>query len=156
MQNLEIKVKVVNFDSIKDRLGFSKYEKTLEQTDTYFLVGKIQLKIRETETNAEIISYIRKIENGTMESAYYRINIFGNSLNFIKSIFSFIFVTKVIVIKKRDLYVYKNTRIHLDTVENLGKFIELETVCQKDKNNMMDLIKYRREHEEIKKNFHFF
>ena len=35
---------------------------------------------------------------------------------------------ETVVEKKRDLYIYKNTRIHLDTVINLGSFLELETV----------------------------
>lgn len=40
-----------------------------------------------------------------------------------------IFLKKeVIVKKKRKLYLYNNTRVHLDEVENLGKFLELETL----------------------------
>src|SRR5260370_33014312 len=38
--------------------------------------------------------------------------------------------TLVVVEKERSLYVYKNTRIHLDTVKTLGTFVELETVIQ--------------------------
>lgn len=33
----------------------------------------------------------------------------------------------VIVNKKRELYLYNNTRIHLDYVSGLGYFLELET-----------------------------
>ena len=35
---------------------------------------------------------------------------------------------EIIVNKKRDLFIYKNTRIHLDDVKNLGTYVELETV----------------------------
>jgi adenylate cyclase class IV len=37
-----------------------------------------------------------------------------------------------VVNKKRDFFLYKNTRIHLDKVDNLGEFIELETVFTKN------------------------
>jgi len=39
---------------------------------------------------------------------------------------------KVVVKKKRRLWIYKNTRIHLDKVEKLGTFLELETLVKKD------------------------
>lgn len=146
MQNLEIKVKVENLDDIKSRLGFSRYEKTLEQTDTYFLIGKRQLKIREEKAGSEIILYVRKIKKGTRESTYYRIGIFKNGVNLVKAVLGVVFGTKAVVVKKRELYVYKNTRIHLDTVTNTGEFVELETVC--GENNRSE--KYKKEHEEVK------
>ena len=37
---------------------------------------------------------------------------------------------KTIVKKERSFWLYNNTRIHLDTVEGLGEFVELETVFQ--------------------------
>ena len=46
----------------------------------------------------------------------------------IEKILSIFFTIKAVVSKKRILYVYKHTRIHLDEVENLGNFLELETV----------------------------
>ena len=39
--------------------------------------------------------------------------------------------TDIVVEKKRILYIYKGTRVHLDTVKNLGTFLELETVVDK-------------------------
>ena len=44
-----------------------------------------------------------------------------------------IFDTRVIVKKKRRLFLYKNARIHLDTVEQLGNFIEFEVVVTQGK-----------------------
>lgn len=150
MKNLEIKVKVKNLGDIKNRLGFSKYEKTLEQTDTYFLMGETQLKVREEKTGSEIIFYRRKLQEGTRESHYSRIHIFSSSTNFTKAIFRLIFGVKVVVIKKRDLYMYKSTRIHLDTVMHLGEFVELETVIPENIKQDKDLVQYQREHEEVK------
>jgi predicted adenylyl cyclase CyaB len=55
-----------------------------------------------------------------------------------------------IVNKKRELYLYKNTRIHLDYVKGLGCFLELETRvinglkdAEKRFAFMMDLLKLR-------------
>lgn len=41
--------------------------------------------------------------------------------------------TSVIVKKERILYIFQNTRIHLDRVMGLGNFLELETVISKQK-----------------------
>ena len=40
---------------------------------------------------------------------------------------------KTVVEKKRKLYMYKNTRIHLDKVKRLGNYLELETVVKRNK-----------------------
>jgi predicted adenylyl cyclase CyaB len=146
MRNLEIKVKVENLEEIENRLDFAEHKPTLEQTDTYFLLGEKRLKIREEKTKNEIIYYERKMKNGTRESIYHRITIPKNTVKFLKAVFDFIFGTKVLVTKKRDLYLYKNTRIHLDTVNNLGEFVELETVVFDDTKKES----YEKEHEEVK------
>ena len=41
---------------------------------------------------------------------------------------------KVVVQKVRQLFLYYNVRIHLDRVEGLGSFLELESVVSKEVN----------------------
>jgi len=42
--------------------------------------------------------------------------------------FKNVFKVEAVVVKKRYLYMYDNTRIHLDNVKSLGYFLELETL----------------------------
>lgn len=146
MKNLEIKVEVENLDDIKNHLESGTYRDTLEQVDTYFLLGETKIKIREEKMASELIIYFRKIKKGSRESRYYRIPLTPHSFFVVKSALSFILGVKVKIVKKRDLYVYKNTRIHIDTVNDLGNFVELETVCKNPYGNK----EYHDEHEEIK------
>ncbi len=57
---------------------------------------------------------------------------------------SSIYGEKNIVRKKRNLWIYKNTRIHLDDVYGLGGFLEIETVVKN-----IDIKQARKEHSEI-------
>jgi predicted adenylyl cyclase CyaB len=50
----------------------------------------------------------------------------------------------VTVEKKRSLWMYKNTRIHIDNVKDLGRFLELETVVKNG-----DIKKAKKEYAEI-------
>lgn len=147
MKNLEIKVEVKNLNDIKNHLAFSTYKDTLEQVDTYFLLGETKIKIREEKKRSELIIYFRKMKKGTRESRYYRLPLSFHNLPAVKGLFSLVFGVKVRVVKTRDLYIYKNTRIHIDSTNNLGNFVELETVC---KDPLCDK-EYHDEHEEIKK-----
>lgn len=54
------------------------------------------------------------------------------------------FGEKVVIKKERTLWIYKNTRIHLDKVKKLGKFLELETVVRN-----ADLNQAREEYNEV-------
>ena len=75
-------------------------------------------------------------------SKYYIVNIPLSLVYFVKHSLSFIFGMKIIVNKKRNLLIYKNTRIHLDDVKNLGIFVELETVV----NNEEKINDFKQEH----------
>lgn len=130
MINLEIKVIAPNLEEIKDRAVKieAKNIASLSQVDTYFLVGEKRLKLREEKDTNYIVYYIRNNKENSKLSKYNIVNIPKNLVWYVKKLLSFTFGIKVIINKKRELFVYKNTRIHFDYVENLGSYIELETV----------------------------
>jgi predicted adenylyl cyclase CyaB len=141
MINLEIKVAAPNLEEIKERVIKidTKNIATLSQIDTYFLVGKKRLKLREEKDRNYLVYYVRSNKKDSKLSKYKIITIPKNLVWWVKKLFSFIFVIKIIVHKNRHLFMYKNTRIHFDDVGNLGTFVELETVFN-SKQNEDDLV----------------
>lgn len=141
MTNLEIKISTSNLEEIKE-LAFkinAKYITTLYQKDTYFLVGKKRLKLREEQEKAYLVFYIRSDNGDSKFSKYHIINAPEQIKKSVKKILSLILGIKTTVNKKRELLIYKNTRIHLDTVESLGTYVELETVFNnhQEKDNLI-------------------
>ncbi len=134
MKNIELKISLPNNNNI---LGVLKKNKTkhkgkLFQTDTYFNCPDGRLKIREINNKKfEIIFYHRPDRRVSKISDYKIINLSKQQFEAIKSIFKSIFGEKIVVKKERDLWIHKNTRIHLDKVSGLGVFLELETVIGK-------------------------
>ncbi len=125
--NLELKVPVHSFRKIKKILiGLkAKYEGLLNQKDVYYKNSRGLLKLRIQNGRQSIIYYDRDETSKNRWSNYeYLVLSGGNAESFFKKIFN---VTAVVE-KKRQLFLYDNTRIHLDEVKGLGKFIELETL----------------------------
>lgn len=130
MINLEIKVSTKNLESVKDKAIKidAKNIATLSQIDTYFLVGNKRLKLREEKDTNYLVYYVRSNKKDSKLSTYHIITVPKKLVLSVKKLLLFIFGVKVIVNKKRELFIYKNTRIHFDDVKNLGTYVELETV----------------------------
>ena len=128
-KNLELKASyrsLVKALRIAQGLG-ARREGTLLQTDTYFLSGSDRLKLREIRgDHAELIFYRRPNTNSVRYSEYTVVRVPAPAR--VKRLFSRLFGIRVVVVKKRILYVYKNARIHLDSVAGLGSFVEFEVL----------------------------
>jgi adenylate cyclase, class 2 len=103
----------------------------LEQTDTYYRVANGRLKKRETVgERTEYIFYDRpdrispKLSHFTIYSEREALERFGRRP----------LAEWVVVRKKRDLYLLRGIRIHLDSVEGLGDFIEFEALVSPEQN----------------------
>ncbi len=98
---------------------------TLEQTDTYFRVPSGRLKRRECPGEpTEWIFYDRKDEARPRLSSF---TIYAD--NQARERFGVNPLPELVIVRKtRDLYMLDNVRIHLDTVEGLGKFLEFEAL----------------------------
>ena len=124
--NIELKIKVESHSKLIKALRRINAEKTgiLRQKDIYYKVRKGLLKLRIEGNSYTLIKYLRD-EKGKRWSNYELLRLEGkNPEKYLHDIFNI----DTIVEKKRILYLYKNTRIHLDEVKGLGKFLELETL----------------------------
>lgn len=129
--NLELKIKVISRKFLMDKIKNSKanYIKTIHQKDVYYKIRKGLLKLRIENGTYTLIKYLRD-EKGKRWSNYHLLTLTGeNPENYLKDIFK----VDTVVEKKRELYMYKNTRIHLDKVKGLGNFLELESVVINNK-----------------------
>jgi predicted adenylyl cyclase CyaB len=125
-KNLEIKVKLSSHKEIKSILKKNKiqFEELLIQKDIYFKIDKGILKLRIENDKQTLIFYDRNEKSKKRWSNYHLLEIDKTDGN--KYLKRFLEVL-IIVNKKRELYLYNNTRIHLDYVKGLGYFLELET-----------------------------
>ena len=96
MINLEIKVAAPNLEEVKDKAIKidAKNIAKLSQIDTYFLVGKKRLKLREEKDTNYLVSYVRSNKKDSKLSKYKIITIPKNLVWWVKKLFSFIFGVK--------------------------------------------------------------
>lgn len=151
--NVESKTRCADLDEIArlaSALG-ARYEGRLEQVDTYFRVPRGRLKLREVSqvapdgqvsASAELIRYERPDERGARVSTYERTAI--EDVEPSKTRLAAAYGVRGCIRKQRDLWILDSTRIHLDDVEGLGSFVELETVSQGDPG-----AEERREHDRL-------
>jgi len=124
--NLELKIKVESHTKLINVLRRINAEKKgiLRQKDVYYKTKNGLLKLRIERNSFTLVKYLRN-EKGKRWSNYELLRLEGqNPEKYLRDIFKI----DTIVEKKRILYLYKNTRIHLDEVKGLGKFLELETL----------------------------
>ncbi|MBA4311294.1 MAG: adenylate cyclase [Chlorobiaceae bacterium] len=125
--NLEIKAHIPNLcsaEKIAIEIGAHKAG-VLIQTDTYFNSANGRLKLREfPDKNAELIFYKRdedSIQRASNYSIYKTIDSSG-----LKEILTASYGIRAVIEKRRMLYLFGATRVHLDEVKGLGSFIEFE------------------------------
>lgn len=99
----------------------------LQQRDTYLQVPSGKLKIREEGPRAQLIYYIRADSAVARESLYHLLDISQSPQ--LKGVLVDALGAEVIVEKRRHLLLLGNVRIHLDDVQGLGDFIEIEAVA---------------------------
>jgi predicted adenylyl cyclase CyaB len=132
MKNFEIKARVGNHKILPktlQKLG-ARFIENLHQIDTYFEVPKGRLKLREEgKKGAYLIYYERGEKNRERWSRYYMHPV--QDTKTFKEVFDACLGKKVIVDKKRALYMYQNARIHIDAVKGLGNFMEIEVLVKK-------------------------
>lgn len=128
--NIEIKARARNFDEIKSRAEkLSDIPvQILAQEDTFFHAPHGRLKLRVLADHAELIYYRRPDQDGPKRSEYHVTR--SNDPENLKRVLGLAYGIRGAVKKTRSLYLVGQTRVHLDDVDGLGPFMELEVVMQ--------------------------
>ena len=132
MKNLEVKARVKGHVALKSKLKKlgARFVENLHQVDTYFTVPKGRLKLRDEGKKGAYLIYYERGEKSTQRWSTYYTHTVTDTKTF-KQLFGLCLGVRLVVDKKRALYLYKNARIHLDNVRGLGTFMEIEVVVKK-------------------------
>ena len=128
-RNIEIKARVVDMDALTARAAAIAHSGPVEipQDDTFFRCANGRLKLRVFENgHGELIFYRRADQGGTKESFYLLSP--TESPDTLRAALTLANGQEGRVVKHRTVFMVGRTRVHLDRVEGLGDFMELEVV----------------------------
>jgi predicted adenylyl cyclase CyaB len=126
--NIEIKAKCSSHEKIREILTsrHADFQGTDHQIDTYFKVNNGRLKLREGNIENFLIYYERENKKGPKLS---NITLFKSTPESpLKPILIGSCGILVVVDKIREIYFLENVKFHIDTVKELGTFIEIEAI----------------------------
>jgi len=131
-RNVEVKAKVTGLDAVRDVVeGLADSgPMEVEQEDAFFGCPRGRLKLRQFAgcPQAELIYYERPEESGPKESRYI-VHPTADAEG-LREVLAAAFDIRGVVRKRRTVYLIGPTRVHLDQVEGLGEFVELEVVLR--------------------------
>jgi len=130
--NIEIKARIEGIEAFLSKVEALADEGPIQilQDDWFFDCKSGRLKLRVfSSTNGELIFYRRPDQLGPKES-FYVISPTG-SPDSLRETLSLAYGAIGRVRKHRTLFMIGRTRVHLDRVDRLGQFLELEVVLEK-------------------------
>lgn len=111
--------------AILEREG-AEYKGRDHQVDVYFNVLRGRLKLRKGTIENNLIGYEREDLTGAKQSSVGLLKTDPDSP--LEQILTTALGVKVTVDKLRDIYFIDNVKFHIDQVERLGSFVEVEAI----------------------------
>jgi len=131
--NIEIKARIEDWDRLR-RVAAELSDRPVEiidQLDTFFACPRGRLKLRYlSPERGELIIYERE-DRPDSKASRYLITATAEP-DQLREVLTRAFGVVGTVRKRRYLYIVGQTRIHLDEIVELGKFLELEVVLRQD------------------------
>jgi adenylate cyclase class IV len=130
-RNVEVKARVDDLAGLRARVASraTAPPAVLQQTDTFFVVPSGRLKLREFGAGSgELIFYQRADRTGPTESSYSRVACAEPSA--LAAVLGEALGVCGVVQKRREVFLLGRTRVHLDDVRSLGRFMEIEVVLE--------------------------
>jgi adenylate cyclase, class 2 len=126
--NIEFKARTTTLVALENKLKKlnPRFVGEDNQIDTYFVVPKGRLKLREGNIENSLIHYDRQNIADIKQSD---ILLYHHAPNpNLKAILGQSLGVKVVVDKVRRIYFIENVKFHFDAVEGLGTFVEVEAI----------------------------
>lgn len=132
-KNIEIKARLRDWRAVEARAADLSMSpgRTIRQEDTFFScrTGRLKLRVEgDGKEGGQLIFYERPDTPGPKASCYRVIAVPDPAA--MKEALARALGTRGRVVKERSLFLVGATRIHLDRVEGLGDYIELEVVLE--------------------------
>jgi len=128
-RNVEIKARISSVEALVPRVAALADQGPIEieQDDTFFVCERGRIKLRAlSATEGQLIFYRRANQAGPKESRFVISP--TASPDSLRDALALAYGSAGRVRKHRTLYLVGRTRVHLDRVESLGHFLELEVV----------------------------
>ena len=128
-RNIEIKARIESVEALASKVAAIATQGPVEivQDDTFFWCDSGRLKLRAfSKDGGELIFYHRSNQRGPKESFYLKSP--TSAPETLRESLSLAYGPVGRVQKHRMLFLVGRTRVHLDRVEGLGHFLELEVV----------------------------
>ena len=126
--NIEIKARCADPQRIRELLFArgAEFHGVDPQIDTYFKTPQGRLKLREGRIENSLVYYEREDHKDPKQSNVSLVPLSVNSG--LKEILTNVLGVLVVVKKQREIYFIENVKFHIDVVEDLGSFVEIEAI----------------------------
>ena len=126
--NIEIKARSAEQDKIRALLRerAARFVGEDHQIDTYFRVSRGRLKLRQGTIERNLIYYERPDQQGPKASNVMLYKPGPDAA--LMEILTQVLGVLVVVDKRREIYFIDNVKFHLDHVDRLGTFVEIEAI----------------------------
>ena len=134
--NIEIKARARDFGDLRRRaetLSDTPVQ-VIPQEDTFFNASKGRLKLRQLAPERGQLVYYERTDTSGPKRSNYHIFETGDPES-LKTALRLALGVRGVVRKTRYLYQVGQTRVHLDEVEGLGEFMELEVVLRPEQSD---------------------
>ena len=147
--NIEIKARCSAPEFIRDFLLSNKarFVGVDHQIDTYFNVAAGRLKLREGNIENSLIYYRREDSAEPKQSDVTLFKTTPNST--LKEILTSSLGIKTVVDKRREIFFIENVKFHIDSVEGLGNFVEIEAIDENGTMGHDELLRQCRQYMEL-------
>lgn len=139
--NIEIKARCSHPGAVREilRRSGAEFRGLDRQIDTYFHCSNGRLKLRQGNIETALIHYDRSDQAGPKQALVALHRLEKVAAEELRAVLSAALGVKAVVAKSREIYFIDNVKFHVDAVDGLGSFVEIEAIGQDQHTSKADL-----------------